>query len=131
MPSRPETITRTIETNFTHKKIIPADQGRPLRGEFAKVVLRLEPLPRGDGLRFSSAVNPDWSRPEFVMGAEAGIRAGAQAGILTGGPVVDIHVTLLETVYHYIDSKEQYFCIAAENAFRNGLHQAGAVIVED
>lgn len=40
-----EVITRAVEAAFVHKKIIDAG------GEFAKVTLRLEPLPDGSQLR--------------------------------------------------------------------------------
>lgn len=45
-----ETITRTVEVSFVHKKIIN-DGIAPLRAEFAKVTIRLEPLSRGTGIQ--------------------------------------------------------------------------------
>jgi len=45
-----ETISRSVEVTFTHKKIF--DQG----GEFAHVKVRLEPLPRGAGIQFANDV---------------------------------------------------------------------------
>jgi elongation factor G len=80
---RSETISRTVEIDFTHKKQIGG------RGEFARIKIRLEPLPRGTGVEFVNEVR-DGAVPEHMVGGvEEGIREAAKTGVLEGWPVVD------------------------------------------
>jgi len=53
-----------------------------------------------------------------------------QAGVLIGAPVVDIKVTLFDGSFHTVDSSEIAFKIAASTAMKNGLQQAGSVLLE-
>jgi elongation factor G len=70
---RPETITFSAEATYTHKKVL--DGG----GEFAKVTLRLEPLPRGGGLEFVNAALSIAIPINFIEGVEEGIKRAAEA----------------------------------------------------
>jgi elongation factor G len=63
-----ETITRTVEVDFAHKKQIGG------RGEFAKVRLRLEPLPSGSGLQFINDVTDDVLRAEWISASKRAFR---------------------------------------------------------
>ena len=124
-----ETITRSVDGSFAHKKIFPATDTHPLRGEFAMVFLRLEPLPHGSGLKLEHALFGQVSK-EFIRGAETGIREAAQQGVVAGGPVTDLCVTLTELRYHEVDSSEQAFALAARGAFLHSLQKAGPKLVE-
>ncbi len=42
-------------------------------GQFAEVVLRIEPLPRGEGLRFASEVTGRAIPREFIPSVEDGV----------------------------------------------------------
>ncbi len=55
-----ETITKTVEYDYTHKKI--AGSG----GEFARVKIRFEPLPCGSGVAFVNAVSDDLLPSEYA-----------------------------------------------------------------
>ena len=79
-----ETISRSSEVEFTHKKIF-ADGW----GEFANVRLRLEPLPRGAGIQFVNQAEGGVVPADMIGGVEEGIREAAKTGVLEGGPVVD------------------------------------------
>lgn len=85
-----ETITRAAEVRHLHKK----QSGGP--GQFAEVVLRIEPLERGEGLRFDSRITGGAIPREFIPAVEAGVRRAAQAGVVAGHPVVDFAATLLD-----------------------------------
>jgi elongation factor G len=117
-----EVITRAVETRFVHKKIV--DGG----GEFAKVVLRLEPLATGEGLQIVSNVTDKVVPARFVEGVLDGIREAAKTGILAGYPVTDLRVTIVDGAYHEIDSDKRTFHLAARGAFRDGLRKAGPEI---
>lgn len=114
-----ETISRTVEVRYSHKKQVRGG------GEYALVKLRLEPLPRGAGIQFVNAVKGDVVPASWVGGVEEGIRKAAAAGILSGGPVEDVRVTLLDGAYHERDSSWHSFSLAAQKAFLNGMRDAG------
>jgi elongation factor G len=118
-PTRKETITRSAEATFVHKKV--SDGG----GEFAFVTLRLEPLPRGAGEQFLNVAPA--VPPEFVVAIGSTIHDGARTGGTFGLPVVDFKVTLLDVRYHEIDSNARTLSIAADGAFRKALQDAGSI----
>jgi elongation factor G len=116
---RPETISRTVEIDFTHKKQIGGG------GEFARVKIRLEPLPRGTGIQFVNEVRDGAVPKQMIGGVEEGIREAAKTGVLEGGPVVDFKATLIDGAYHETDSNWHTFSLAARGAFRDGMRKAG------
>ena len=116
---RSETISRAIEVEFTHKKVIGGG------GEFAKVKIRLEPLPRGIGIQFASDLKTGTVPDRMIGGVEEGIREAAKTGDLEGGPVVDFKATLIDGAYHDVDSNWRTFSLAAQGAFRDGMRKAG------
>ncbi|WKB55013.1 elongation factor G [Eleftheria terrae] len=119
-----ETITREAQVRHVHKK----QTGGP--GQFAEVLLRLQPLPRGTGLRFESQVVGGAIPREFIPGVEAGVRHAAMAGGVAGFPCVDLEVTLLDGSFHERDSSALAFELAAVAAFREAAALAGPVLLE-
>ena len=115
----PETISRSVEVDFTHKKQIGG------AGEFAKVRIRLEPLPRGAGVQFVNEVRRGAVPDRMIGGVEEGIREASKRGVLNGGPVVDFKASLTDGAYHEIDSNWHAFSLAAQGAFWNGMRKAG------
>lgn len=114
-----ETISQAVEVDFTHKRLVGSG------GEFARVILRMEPLSRGSGVQFVNGVRAG-ALPDFITeGVEEGIREASQEGVLGSGPVVDVKVTLIDGVYHEIDSTRHTFRLAALGAFREGMRRAG------
>ena len=53
-----------------------------------------------------------------------------QKGVLAGYPVVNLKATLVDGKYHDVDSSEMAFKIAASLAYKEGMKQAGPVILE-
>jgi len=119
-----EIITRVVDASFVHKKIISGG------GEFAKVLLRLEPLPDGSGFQFVNDAAADVLPAELVDGVREGVVQAAMMGVLAGHPVTDVRVTLVDGAYHDIDSSRHTFCLAARGAFRDGMRKAGPQIRE-
>jgi elongation factor G len=114
-----EVITLAVEAKFVHQKI---DQHG---GEFAKVVLRLEPLAVGDGLQIVNDVADQAIPARFVEGIFEGVKEAAAAGVLAGHPVTDLRVTIIDGAYHHIDSDGRTFRLAARGAFREAIRKAG------
>lgn len=119
-----ETITRAAEVSFAHKKIVGA------RGEFAKVLLRLEPLPAGSGLQFINDATDEAMPAKLVEGVRDGVQEAAKIGVLARHPVTDLRVTLVDGAYRDVDSDRRAFSLAAREAFRDGMRKAGPKIQE-
>lgn len=119
-----ETLTRAADARYLHRK----QSGGP--GQYAEVVLRVEPLARGEGVRFESRISGGAVPREFVPAVEAGIRRAAAQGVLAGYPVVDFQATLLDGSYHERDSSALAFETAAASAFREAARQAAPVVLE-
>jgi elongation factor G len=119
-----ETITRTAEVDYTHKKQTGG------AGQFARVKLRFEPLPPGSGFVFENAVVGGTVPKEYVPGVEKGLRASTETGVLAGFPVIDLKVVLFDGAHHEVDSSVLAFEIAARAAFKDGVIKAGPKLLE-
>lgn len=119
-----ETVTATAEVRHVHKK----QSGGP--GQFAELTLRIAPLPRGEGLRFSNSVVGGAIPREFIPAVESGIRRAAQAGPFAGHPLVDLEAVLLDGSAHVRDSSALAFELAAATALREAVLKAAPVVLE-
>ena len=119
-----ETIARSAEVTYVHKK----QSGGP--GQFAAVRLLLEPLPRGEGIRFESRIVGGSVPREFIPAVEAGICRAALAGVVAGFPATDFAATLLDGSSHERDSSTLAFELAAMAAFREGFAKAAPQVLE-
>ena len=119
-----ETIAHAISVRYLHKK----QTGGP--GQYAEVVLRLEPLERGAGLQFESAIAGGVIPKEFIPSVEKGVRRAALAGMLAGHPVVDVRVVLEDGSFHEKDSSTLAFEVAGLQAFMQAQREAGPTLLE-
>jgi len=119
-----ETISKRVEVHHVHRK----QTGGP--GQFAEVKLVLEPLPRGEGIRFDNRIVGGAVPREFIPAVEAGIRRAALAGVLAGYPAVDFAATLVDGSFHERDSSTLAFELAAMAAFREGFAKAAPQVLE-
>jgi elongation factor G len=121
-----ETITRTAEVDYTHKKQSGGS------GQFARIKLVFEPIVKGedDGFSFESKIVGGNVPREYIPGVEKGIRTAMESGILAGFPVIDFKVTLIDGAYHDVDSSVMAFEIAARAAFREGMEKGKPALLE-
>ncbi|MBM3520288.1 MAG: elongation factor G, partial [Alphaproteobacteria bacterium] len=119
-----ETITRHAEIDYTHKKQTGGT------GQFARVILEIEPNEKGKGYEFESKIVGGTVPKEYVPGVEKGLNSVLTAGVLAGFPVVDIKIALTDGAYHEVDSSAIAFEIASRAALREGLQKAGSVLLE-
>ncbi|MBC7222921.1 MAG: elongation factor G [Anaerolineae bacterium] len=119
-----ETITRPVRAEG---RLVKQSGGR---GQFAHVVLELSPLPEGSGVVFEEALRGQSIPRQFVPAIEAGVRDALERGVISGNPVVDIKVTLVDGKYHEVDSSDQAFHTAAGIAIREGVRRGAPVILE-
>ena len=100
------------------------------RGQFAHVVLKIEPGEPGSEITFSSEIVGGVIPKEYIRPVERGIRSAAETGVLAGYPVTDVNVTLYDGSFHDVDSSEMAFQIAGSMAFRQGVSKAKPVLLE-
>lgn len=99
-------------------------------GQFAHVVIAMEPGVTGSGIVFENKITGGSIPREFINPTEKGIREAAEGGVLAGYPVVDVKVTLFDGSFHEVDSSEMAFKVAGSMAFKDGVMKAGPVLLE-
>jgi len=100
------------------------------RGQYAHVVLRVEPLPPGHKFEFVSEIVGGAVPKEYIPAVEKGIRDSMESGPVAGYPVTGLKVTLLDGSYHEVDSSELAFRVAGSTALRDAVRAASAVLLE-
>ena len=122
-----ETIRRKVEkVEYTHKKQTGGS------GQYAKVIITLEPLPL-DGettYEFVNAVTGGRIPKEFIPSVDAGAQDAMQYGVLAGYPLVGIKLTLVDGQYHEVDSSEMAFKIAGSMALKEAARRADPALLE-
>ena len=119
-----ETITKTIEVDYTHKKQTGGS------GQFARVNLLFEPKEAGFGFEFESKLHGSSVPREYVPGVEKGLNSSRDSGVLAGFPVIDFKVTLTDGASHDVDSSVMAFEIASRAAFREAMPKAAPRLLE-
>ncbi|MBS1037004.1 elongation factor G [Gluconobacter cerinus] len=119
-----ETITKSHIETYTHKKQSGGS------GQYAEVKIEFAPSDKPDEIVFTNKVVGGTVPKEYIPAVEKGIRMQSTTGVLAGFPTVDFQFTLLDGKYHDVDSSALAFEIAAKAAFREGMKNAGPVILE-
>ncbi len=119
-----EAITRKITKDYTHKKQTGGT------GQYARVILEIEPAEKGAGNSFEAKVVGGSVPKEYIPGVEKGLNSVLSSGPLIGFPVVDMKVTLIDGAYHDVDSSAIAFEIATRAAMREAFESAGAILLE-
>ena len=105
-------------------------------GQFARVTVDYEPLAEEeqeqarDGLLFENNIRGGAIPLEFIRPVENGIREAMQGGVLAGYPVVGLKACLVDGSHHEVDSSEIAFKIAGSMNLKEGVQQAGPVLLE-
>ena len=118
-----ETITKTATVEGKHKK----QSGG--HGQYGHVKIEFAPG-MTEELIFEEKVFGGSVPKNYFPAIEKGLLDSVQKGVLAGYPVVNLKATLLDGSYHPVDSSEMAFKTAASIAYKEGLKQAGPVILE-
>jgi len=120
-----ETLRRTVEkAEYIHKKQSGGS------GQYAKVLISLEPTAPGTGYEFVNAVTGGRIPKEYIPAVDRGIKEAMAFGPLAGYPVEDIKATLLDGAYHDVDSSELAFKIAGSMVFKEAARKADPALLE-
>jgi elongation factor G len=119
-----ETITKPTEIVGKH---IQQSGGR---GQYGHVVLTMKPGEAGSGIVFESKIVGGSIPREYIPAVKQGVIESALTGSLAGYPATDIACELIDGSFHVVDSSEMAFKLAAAYAFRDGMKQAGPILLE-
>ncbi|MGN9757544.1 elongation factor G [Streptomyces sp. SD31] len=99
-------------------------------GQFAHVILDVEPLETEAGFEFRSTVVGGRVPQEYVRAVEAGCRDALAEGPLGGHPVTGLRVTLTDGSTHVKDSSDTAFRTAGRLGLRDALRTCAMVLLE-
>ncbi len=99
-------------------------------GQYAHVIVELEPLGKGQGFEFVDKVKGGEIPREFIQPVAQGIRETMDDGVLGGYPMVDVKATLLGGSWHEVDSSDMAFKVAGSMAFKEAAQKADPVLLE-
>ncbi|MBI5572801.1 MAG: elongation factor G [Desulfomonile tiedjei] len=119
-----ETITKPVKLHYRHVKQTGG------KGQFAEVVIDVEPRTQGTGLEFIDKITGGVIPKEYIKPVEEGIRAAMASGVLAGYPVGDVMVTLVDGKYHEVDSSEMAFKTAGFMAFKEACRKGASILLE-
>lgn len=120
-----ESITKTVEKiDYRHVK----QSGG--HGQYAHVILKMEPGERGSGIEFDDKIFGGSIPREYIPAVKKGVLGAADSGVLAGYPVTDVKVTLTDGSFHEVDSSEMAFKMAGSMAFREGIRKGSPVLLE-
>ncbi len=99
-------------------------------GQYAVCNIEIEPLPRGEGFIYENKIFGGSIPSQFIPSIEKGIVKTMSDGVISGNPMVDVKVTLVDGKFHPVDSSDMAFQIAGSLALKEGVEAAGVVLLE-
>ena len=119
-----ETITGTARVGHKYKK---QSGGSGLYGD---ATIEIEPLPRGGGYEWEDKIFGGSIPHQFRPSVEKGVKQTIEQGAISGHPIVDVKVRLVDGSTHAVDGKDIAFQIAGAMAMREAVQKASPVILE-
>ena len=121
-----ETFTKPVDQEYKYAK----QSGG--RGQYGHCKVKFEPMdPNGEEtFKFESSVVGGAIPKEYIPAVGEGIEEAAQAGILSGFPVLGVHANVYDGSYHEVDSSEMAFHIAGSMCFKEAMAKADPVLLE-
>lgn len=98
--------------------------------EYAHVDVRVEPLPRGSGIKLDPAPPKGHFPERFIPCVEQGLLAALASGAIARCEVTDLLAVVTNGSYHEQDSSLHAFEKAAEEALRKAIQAAEPFVLE-
>ena len=127
---KPQVAYRETIRKEVHKVVLRFVRQTGGRGQFAHVVLDLEPTGPGGGYEFINKVTGGSIPREYIPSVDQGIQEALDNGVLAGYPMVDVRATLIDGSYHEVDSSEMAFKIAGSMALKEAARKADPALLE-
>lgn len=118
----------TIENSVEHQEILKKQTGGS--GQFADVVIVMEPNERGKGYEFVNEIKGGAIPREYIPSVDKGIQETMSTGVLGGYPTIDFKVRLVDGSYHEVDSNTDTFRIVGSKAFKEAMRLAKPILLE-
>ena len=99
-------------------------------GQYAVCTIEIEPLAHGEGFVYEDKIFGGAIPHQFIPSIEKGIVKTMAEGVLSGNPMVDLKVTLVDGKFHPVDSSDMAFQIAGSMALKEAVEQAGVALLE-
>jgi elongation factor G len=120
-----ESISKTVERTEKFSRVLAGKENA------AALTLKLEPLNRGRGNKYSTALKRAGSIPEPIFEAvERGVKGAMASGILLGYPCIDIGATLTDIEYSELTGTEFAFEACASMGFDEAARSADPLLLE-
>jgi len=119
-----ESITEAVKHEI---KFVKQSGGR---GQYAHVVVEVEPNDIGGGYEFEDKIKGGKIPKIYINSVNSGIKEAMQTGVLAGYPIEDMKVRLVDGSTHDVDSNEMAFKIAGSMAFKEAAKKAGPILLE-
>ena len=119
-----ETITGTARVAHKYKK---QSGGAGLYGD---CTIEIEPVARGEGFVWEDKIFGGSIPQQFRPSVEKGVRQTMEQGAVSGHPIVDVRVRLVDGSTHPVDGKDIAFQIAGSMAMREAMRAAHPVLLE-
>ncbi len=97
---------------------------------FAEVCIKLKPLPRGTGNRYSVKIDDDVIPEVFMPLIKEGVMDSLKTGSLMGYPVVDVEAILVGGVYRESHGTELAYRVSASMACKDAFQKAEPYLLE-
>ncbi len=119
-----ETVTKPGKADT---KLVKQSGGR---GQYAHVVIEVEPNEPGKGNTVESKIVGGVIPKEYIPAVIKGIQEGLETGILAGYNLVDTNVKIVFGSYHDVDSNEMAFKICGSMALKEAAKKCAPIILE-
>jgi elongation factor G len=120
-----ETIKKPVE-----KVVVRYVKQTGGHGQYAHVVIDLEPTGPGGGYEFVNKIKGGDIPREYIPAVDQGIQEAMDTGVLAGYPLVDLRATLKDGSSHDVDSSEMAFKIAGQMVLRDAAKKADPALLE-
>lgn len=117
-----ETISGSADIHYKHKK----QSGG--HGQYGDVKMIFGPSDKQ--FEFEAEITGGAVPKQYIPSVEQGVIDSMGNGVLGGYPVINIKAKLYDGSYHNVDSSEMAFRLAANQAFKEALKEAGAKLLE-
>ncbi|NGX37628.1 MAG: Elongation factor G [Chlamydiae bacterium] len=119
-----ETITKTGKSET---KYVKQSGGR---GQYAHVVLEVEPNEKGKGNEIISKIVGGVIPKEYIPAVIKGVQDGLNTGVVAGYNLVDVKITIVYGSYHEVDSSEMAFRICGSMALKDAARNCSPILLE-